>query len=118
MSVTRGDVVLVDFPFAGGAASKVRPALVVQNDRDNGRLSNTVIAMITSRVERAAEPTQLLLDVSTPDGRQTGLIMNSVVNCVNLFTVEQRKVLRTLGRLTPAQLSQIEDCLKAAFSLP
>jgi mRNA interferase MazF len=102
MSVTRGDVVLVDFPFTGGGTSKVRPALVVQNDRDNGRLTNTVIAMITSRVQRAAEPTQLLLDVSTHEGKQTGLIMNSVVNCVNLFTIEQRKVLQTLGHLSPA----------------
>ena len=117
MNVTRGDVVLVDFPFAGGGASKVRPALVVQNDRDNGRLSNTIVAMITGRTQRAAEPTQLLLDVSTPDGKQTGLITNSVVNCVNLFTIEQRKVLRTLGRLAPSLLSQIDNCLKAAFAL-
>jgi mRNA interferase MazF len=117
MSVTRGDVVLVDFPFAGGGTSKVRPALIVQNDRDNGRLTNTVVAMITSRTQRATEPTQLFLDVSTPEGRQTGLIMNSVINCVNLFTIEQRKVLRTLGRISPALLRQIDDCLKAAFSL-
>ena len=118
MSVRRGDVVLVDFPFDGGGGSKVRPALVVQNDRDNARLTNTVVAMITSRVQRAAESTQLFLDVSTPEGKQTGLIMNSVVNGVNLFTIEQRKVLRSLGRLSPALLRQIEDCLKAAFSLP
>jgi len=62
--------VLVDFPFAGGGGSEVRPALVVQNDRDNARLTNTVVAMITSRVQRAAEPTQLFLDVSTPEGKQ------------------------------------------------
>ena len=91
MSVTRGHVVLVDFPFAGGGTSKVRPALVVQNDRDNGRLTNTVVAMITSRTQRTTEPTQLLLDVSTPEGKQTGLIMNSVVNCVNLFTIEHAR---------------------------
>jgi mRNA interferase MazF len=58
MMLARGDVVLVDFPFAGGGASKVRPALVVQNDRDNGRLKNgrlknTIVAMITSRTARA-----------------------------------------------------------------
>lgn len=117
MNVRRGDVVLVDFPFAGGGTSKVRPALVVQNDRDNGRLTNTVIAMITSRIQRATEPTQLLLDVATPEGKQTGLLMNSVVNCVNLFTIEQRKILQRLGRLSPALLRQVEDCLKAAFSL-
>jgi hypothetical protein len=33
MTVNRGDVVLVDYPFTTGGA-KVRPALVVQNDRD------------------------------------------------------------------------------------
>ena len=117
MTARRGDVVLVDFPFTGGGAAKVRPALVVQNDRDNGRLSNTIVAMITGRTQRAAEPTQLLLDVSTPDGKQTGLITNSVVNCVNLFTIEQRKVLRTLGRLAPTLPRQIDDGLKVAFSL-
>jgi mRNA-degrading endonuclease toxin of MazEF toxin-antitoxin module len=33
MRVNRGDVVLVDYPFGTGGV-KVRPALVVQNDRD------------------------------------------------------------------------------------
>ncbi len=29
MKVSRGDVVLVDFPFSSGAAQKLRPAVVV-----------------------------------------------------------------------------------------
>jgi mRNA interferase MazF len=53
MNVQRGDVVLVDYPYAGGAASKVRPALVVQNDRDNQRLVNTIVVQITSVTRRA-----------------------------------------------------------------
>jgi hypothetical protein len=80
--------------------------------------SGTGSGSITSRIERSTEPTQLLLDVSTAQGGQTGLIMNSVVNCVNLFTVEQSKILRSLGRLSPPLMREIEDCLKAAFSLP
>lgn len=47
MNVARGEVVLVDFPFAGGSSSKVRPALVVQNDRDNRRLTNAFVSMRT-----------------------------------------------------------------------
>jgi mRNA interferase MazF len=108
--------VIVDFPFASGGASKVRPALVVQNDRDNGRLKNTIVAMITSRTARAAtEPTQLFIDIATPDGLRTGLLMNSAVNCVNLFTLDQSKVLRTLGRLTPVLMARVGDCLKATL---
>ncbi len=35
MNVQRGDVVLVDYPYAAGGGAKVRPVLVIQNDRDN-----------------------------------------------------------------------------------
>jgi mRNA interferase MazF len=67
----RGDVVLVDWPFSGGGASKIRPALIVQNDRDNQRLTNTIVAMITSTTRRATEATQLLIDILTGEGKQT-----------------------------------------------
>jgi mRNA interferase MazF len=90
---------------------------VIQNDRDNSRLTNTVIAMITSRTHRSGEPTQVLIDVSTPDGRQTGLHRTSVVNCVNLFTAEQTKVLQTIGKLSAALMPQVDAALKAALEL-
>src|SRR4051794_23465741 len=118
MSIQRGAVVLVDWPFAGGAGRKARPALVIQNDLDNGRLTNTVLVMITGQTKRALEPTQLLIDITTPDGQQTGLHKTSVVNCVNIFTVEQAKVLRTIGRFSAALMQQIDACLKAALALP
>ena len=116
--MNRGDVVLLDWPSAGGGGSKIRPALVVQKDPDNQRLTNTIVAMITTVTRRAMEPTQLLLDISTPEGQNTGLRQNSVVNCVNLFTIEQTKVLRTLGRVSANHLQQIDRCLKAALALP
>src|SRR4051794_1572946 len=103
MTLTRGDVVLLEFPFSGGGGSKVRPALVVQNDHDNRRLTNVILAMITSRTDRAGlVSTQCYLDLATPEGRQSGLLTNSVVNCLNLFTVDLRRVLRTIGNLPPS----------------
>src|SRR5438132_1576769 len=98
MSVQRGAVVIVDWPFAGGGGRKPRPALIIQNDRDNQRLQNTILAMITSLTRRAQEPTQLFIDLSTTEGKQSGLRQDSVVNCVNLFTVEQTKILQTIGQ--------------------
>ncbi len=53
MIVRRGDVVLMDYPYAVGTGLKVRPALVVQNDRDNGRLATTIIVQITGNTRRA-----------------------------------------------------------------
>ena len=54
----RGDVVLVHFPFSSGTGGKLHPALVVQNDANNARLQNTIVAMITSSTKSAGvEPT-------------------------------------------------------------
>jgi mRNA interferase MazF len=115
--VQRGDVVLVAFPFAAGETGKVRPALVVQNDEDNRRLANTIVAMITGHTKRALEPTQLFLNLATPDGALSGLQKSSVVNCAHLVTVEQKRIRRAVGRLPGPLMAQISGCLKAALAL-
>lgn len=119
MTLKRGDVVLLAFPFSDASGRKVRPALVVQSDRNNKRLANTIVAMITSTTERAArEPTQLLIDRASPPGAQSGLLHTSAVKCENLFTVEQHVILRTIGRLAPATMAKVDGCLQAALGLP
>lgn len=118
MNVQRGDVVLVDYPYASGTGAKVRPALVIQNDRDNQRLLNTIVVQITSVTRRALEPTQLLIELDASAGRQSGLRQDSVVNCVNLLTLDKEKILRKLGNLPDSALQLVNNCLKAALELP
>ena len=115
---SRGDVILVRYPFSSGGGFKRRPALVVQNDRDNARLTNTIIAMITSQTARVYEATQLLIDISTPEGQRSGLRQDSAVICTNLFTIEKRLVLQRIGVLSGNLMSQIDACLKATRELP
>lgn len=116
--MNRGDVVIVDFPFVTGAAGKKRPALVVQNDRDNRRMTQTIIAMITGNLRRRGEPTQLVVDPSTPEGASSGLHKISVVNCSVLYTIEQSDVITVVGRLSPLLMRQVNDCLKSALEIP
>jgi mRNA interferase MazF len=112
----RGDVVLLDYPYANGSGSKVRPVLIVQNDRDNQRLTNTIVALITKNVSRVHEPTQLLIDVTTLEGQQSGLNQASAVTCGNLFTVAQTKVRRIVGSLSPAMMTRIQASVASIVS--
>ncbi|HEY7315404.1 MAG TPA: type II toxin-antitoxin system PemK/MazF family toxin [Gemmataceae bacterium] len=118
MNVQGGDVVLVDFPYTRGAGSKVRPALVVQNDRDNVRLVNTIIAQITGTTHRALEPTQVLIDLNTSEGQQSSLRFDSVVNCVNLVTLDKTTILRRLGNLPDLLMRKVNEALRSALELP
>ena len=114
----RGDIVVVDFPFTDVARSKARPALVVQNDRDNQKIRKTVVAMITGNLRRQGDPSHALIDPATPDGAHSGLSFPSLVSCNNLFTVEQTRILKTLGSLPAIVMQKVNDCLKAALELP
>jgi mRNA interferase MazF len=118
MNVRRGDVVLVQYPFASGAGSSRWPALIVQNDRDNERLPNTIVAQITTNLSRASDSRHLFIDLSTVEGRQSGLLHDSVVSCTNLATVHEDRVGRVIGHLSASALRRLDDCLKAALGLP
>jgi mRNA interferase MazF len=93
--IRRCDIVVVDFPFGDGEQSKVRPALVLQNDRDNQKIRKTVIVMITGIIRRKNEPSHLFIDPQDPAGASSGLSFPSLVSCNNLFTIEQGSILHS-----------------------
>lgn len=118
MSVQRGDVVLIDFPFSDRTGSKVRPALVVQDDRWNAALHDTILALISgSRRRRVGAATQRFVAVSDPEATGSGLRIDSVVQCENLVTLDQSLVLLRLGRFSNALMSDIDACLRASLKL-
>ena len=117
MNVRRGDVVLVLYPFASGRGASRRPALIIQNNRDNRRLDNTIIAQITTTMLRVNDPTHLLIPSVTPEGQQTGLLHDSVVSCNNLATVHEDRIYRVIGNLPEAIMHRIDECLKVALGL-
>lgn len=117
MTVTRGDVVLVHFPFASGRGSKVRPALVVQSDQNNSRMANTIVVQITTNLRRVGEPSQLLIDPATAEGRASGLLSQSAVSCENVATIHESRIARTIGRLPASVMQQVDGCLRAALGL-
>ena len=118
MRAQRGDVVFVDFPFSDRAGSKIRPALVVQCDQNNRRLDDTIVVAITSRKRFAAtEATQLLIEVSSVAGKQTGLLYDSAVQCENIVTIDNSFVIRRIGSFDAGLMQRVALCLKASLQL-
>jgi mRNA-degrading endonuclease toxin of MazEF toxin-antitoxin module len=116
--IHRADVVIARFPYTGSTQFKVRPAVVVQCDRLNNKIHNTVLAMVTGNTKLAlVEPTQLLIDPTSPEGAFSGLTMVSAVKCENLSTVPQADIIDVVGHLSDALTVQLNECLKAALDL-
>jgi mRNA-degrading endonuclease toxin of MazEF toxin-antitoxin module len=118
MNIRRGDIVLADLPYSDRAGSKKRPALVVQCDRNNQRLDDAILAMITGVTLRATEePTQLLIEINTSEGRASGLLHDSAVKCEHLITLHRRFLGRVIGRLAPEVMDGVDQCLRESLGL-
>jgi mRNA-degrading endonuclease toxin of MazEF toxin-antitoxin module len=115
--MNRGDVVLVRFPHPSGVRGKKRPAVIVQSDVYAGVVSTVIVAEVTKNLTMASDPACLLIDTTTPDGRATGLVRDSVVSCLVLVTVYEDTVTQVLGALSPALKMKLDACLKAALEL-
>src|SRR5262245_46560642 len=113
----RGDVVLAAFPQALGSPPKRRPALVVQSDIYNKKIANVLLAAITSNLARRTDPAHCLIDISTPDGKQSGLNQNSLVSCLNLAVLPKTAIGVKIGELPSGTMQLIDACLKAALGL-
>jgi mRNA interferase MazF len=87
------DVVLVPFPFVERAGAKRRPALVISSEQFNTS-GNTVLSMITSKGHRPWPG-----DVEISDRSAGGLPAPCILR-LKLFTLDNRLILRRLGRLS------------------
>lgn len=116
--MNRGDVVLVRFPHPSRLRGKKRPAVSVQSDAYAGTVGTLVVAEVTKNLTMADDPACLLIDTTTPEGRATGLVRDSVVSCLVLVTVYADAVDQVLGALSPVMKQKLDACLKVALGLP
>jgi mRNA interferase MazF len=114
----RGDVVLVRFPHPSGLRGKKRPAVVVQSDAYATTVSTVIVAEVTKNLTMKANPACLFIDLSTPEGKVTGLLIDSVVSGLVLNTVYTDAIAQVLGRLSTGLLQKFDECLKVGLGLP
>lgn len=110
----RGDVVLVLFPHSDLRTAKPRPAIVVQADDLHTGLAQVIVAMITSHLFRANHPSRVTIPLATLEGRQSGLLADSVVMTDNLATVTESAIDRVIGTL---RMSAVDAALRHTLGL-
>ncbi len=101
-----GDLILVDFPFAGGRQTKTRPALVILDTGD----ADLVVARVTTQSASASQ------DVPITNWQGAGLLSVSIVRLHKLATLEKSLIHRVLGSLQPVDRNQVSGVLKQLYA--
>ena len=108
----RGEIYLVSFdPALGAEIQKTRPALILQNDVGNLHSPVTIVAAITSNVQRQG-PTSVL--VKAPEG---GLTVDSIVLLNQIRTVDKRRLVKRLGAIRSTTIKAIDQAIMISLAL-
>ncbi len=114
----RGEIVIIEVFFSDRTGSKVRPALVAQGDFLNQRLSDTIVAIITSSPRRfSGSATQLQIDPLSETGKSSGLRAASVVQCENPVTIDTSLIHARIGHLSDSLMLEVDQCLKVTLGI-
>jgi mRNA interferase MazF len=112
-SLSRGDVVLITFPFTDLSSQKLRPAVIV------GRVSgpDIIVAFITSQVGGPRSPAECPLDPADPEFARTGLRVVSRVRLDKLATLHRSLVQRRVGQIGARTEHAVAAGLQYVFAL-
>ncbi len=114
MVIQRGEIWWADLPEPKGSEPGYRrPVVVIQsNDFNRSRIATTVVVAVTSNLNLAQMPGNVLLPK-----KATGLTKDSVANVSQIFTVDKVFLTEKVSDLPKYLIEQIEDGLRLVMNL-
>lgn len=107
-SYSKGDIVLVRYPFSDLSGTKVRPAVIVNAPH----ISQDLLVVPLTSKSSSLLPGEFLL----ADWQQAGLNVPSAVKR-GLYTIQEQLCLKMVGHLTPKDSKQLDRSLKQWLGL-
>ncbi|MBX9671163.1 MAG: type II toxin-antitoxin system PemK/MazF family toxin, partial [Candidatus Obscuribacterales bacterium] len=82
------------------------------------RLDDVLLVPLTSNVTRAArEPTQVVVKMDTPEGKQGGLRLDSVIDCTVIATIPKTLLVSKIGSFPQEVMERVDQCLMIAMAI-
>jgi mRNA interferase MazF len=104
MIIKQGDIFWVDLGKPSGSEPAYRhPHLVIQNNVFNiSRIKTVVMCSLTSNLQRAESPGNVLLDEG-----EANLSRQSVINITQIFTVDKGDLTEKIGSISRDRMAQV-----------
>ncbi len=105
--MTKGDIVLVPFPFTDLSSIKNRPALILVKGE-----ADITVSFITTQLKWQEE-----FDVKIQASTTNGLKRTSLIRLSKLATIDKDLVIGKLGNLLLNELKQVDENLNKIFKI-
>lgn len=114
MALSKGDIVLVQFPFTDLSQTKLRPAIVLSV---SAAFNEVTLCFISSQNVSNLTSEEFALNSNDPEFAATGLRVSSKVRVTRMITLQHQLIPRRLGQLGSNQIQHLDALLIQAFQL-
>ena len=111
ISISRGDIVLIDTLFSDWSGGKIRPSVVMSSGVYHRGRKDIVAASLTTRLNRRLAGIYILSDWAN-----SGLYEPSATSG-QILTAARSKVRRRIGHVSQRDLAGIEEALRQILGL-
>ncbi|NTW04607.1 MAG: type II toxin-antitoxin system PemK/MazF family toxin [Peptococcaceae bacterium] len=113
MLIRRGDVYFADLsPVVGSEQGGTRPVLIIQNDIGNQYSPTTIVAAITSHINKAKLPTHV--EVKAGHG---GLERDSVVLLEQIRTIDKSRLMEKVATLSEELMKKVDHGVEISLGI-
>lgn len=115
MTYRRGDVVVAKYFNSDGKTWKPRPALIVEADDTETSLSQKILALISSKIDKRKGATRVPVVLNSLLGKDMGIRTDSVIVADNLRTTEDYLIDKKIGHCS--DMEAVNIALRKALGL-
>lgn len=109
--IYRGEIYYADLsPAFGSEQGGIRPVVIVQNNTGNKHAPTTIIAPITSQIDKKPLPTHILFN-------GCGMPRDSVILLEQIRTIDKGRLRQKMGQLPPEKIEVVDTAIKISLGL-
>ena len=103
--INQRDLILVPFPFSDQSGRKVRPVVVISNDKFNDGSEDLLVVGVTSNISKG----QYTLELGSADLEEGSLFTKCCVKVENILKLDKDLVIKKIGKINKNKLKKIID---------
>lgn len=110
----KGSIFLTEFPFTDFKNTKIRPVVVLFEEKN---FYDVTVMAISSITKRRNEPNTILISPEDKDFIKTGLKKESLILTQRITTIKKSRLFYKLGCLTQKHLDEIDTALLSQLKI-
>jgi mRNA interferase MazF len=105
--IEQRDLVLVPFPFSDQSGRKVRPVIIISNNKFNDNSEDVLVIGVTSNISNSIY-TLGLDNKSLEEGK---LLTKCCIKAENILKVDKELIIKKIGKINKIKLKDIVNVL-------